>query len=201
MNTSLEMAEHAEPGDALMTRRQLLCRGGVLVAGLVSGCTPLRLAFHAEPAPFSGEGGATDRVLAAFVRAVAPRADGSDAELTRVFADRAYPFAAYRSFFAEDLCRRSESRFGTKAYDSLAKDARARVIEDGLEDDPVARRLYRGAIFLAQVAVYSGIYDDARGARAIGFDGANQGFPPEALTYRAPGWYLPVASSADGNPH
>jgi len=200
MNTSLEILEHAEPAGALITRRQLLCRAGVLVAGLASGCTPLRLAFHAESAPSRGEGGVTDRVLAAFVRAVAPRADGTTEELARVFADRAYPFAPYRSFFASDLCRRAKDRFGTKSFDLLAEDARARVIEDGLKGDAVARRLYSGAVFLAQIAVYSGMYDDARGARAINFDGANSGFPPETLTYPVPGWYLPSASSVDGNP-
>jgi hypothetical protein len=200
MNASLEIREHAESVGPLVTRRQILCRAGVLVAGLASGCTPLRLAFHPEPGPFRGEGGMADRVLAAFVRAVAPRADGTDQELARVFADRAYPFAPYRSFFASDLCRRAEDRFGTKSFDSLAEDARARVIEDGLKGDAVARRLYGGAIFLAQVAVYSGIYADDRGARAINFDGANPGFPPKTLTYPVPEWYLPAASSVDGNP-
>lgn len=200
MTTSLETREHAQSVGALITRRQLLCRAGVLVAGLASGCTPLRLAFHPNPEPFRGEGGAADRVLAAFVRTVAPRADGSNEELARVFADPAYPFAPYRSFFAADLCRRSEDRFGTKSFDSLAEDARARVMEDGLKGDAVARRLYGGAIFLAQVAVYSGVYDDVRGSRAINFDGSNSGFPPETLTYPVPEWYLPAASSGDGNP-
>ena len=200
MNQSLELREHTGLLGAPVTRRQLLRRAGVLAVGLASGCTPLRLAFHANPEPFRGEGGVTDRVLAAFVRTVAPRAGGSNEELARVFADPAYPFVSYRAFFAADLCRRAEGRFGTKGFDSLPEDSRARVIEDGLKDDAIARRLYSGAIFLAQVAVYSGIYDDARGARAINFDGANHGFPPETLTHPVPGWYLPAASSVDGNP-
>jgi hypothetical protein len=160
----------------------------------------LRLAFRAYPAPFREESSVTDRALAAFVRAVAPRADWSTEELSRVFADPAYPFAPYRAFFASDLCRRAESRFGTDRFDSISEEARARVIEDGLQGDAVARRLYGGAVYLAQISVYADIYDDGRGARAINFDGANNGFPPETLTYPVPGWYLPAASSVDGNP-
>ncbi|HKQ19636.1 MAG TPA: hypothetical protein VJW75_07820, partial [Candidatus Eisenbacteria bacterium] len=155
---------------------------------------------RASPAPFRGQGGAADDVLAAFVRTVAPRATGSTEELARAFGDPAYPFAPYRSFFASDLCRRAEDRFGTNRFDSLTAEARALIVEDGLHGDAVARRLYGGAIYLAQVAVYAGIYDDARGGRAINFDGANSGFSPEALTYPVPEWYLPAGSTLNGNP-
>lgn len=201
MNQTLETRGRSNLPGTPITRRQLLCRAGVLAAGLAAGCTPLRLAFRASPAPFRGHGGAADHALAAFVRTVAPRAAGSTEELARVFGDPAYPFASYRSFFASDLCRRSEDRFGTNRFDTLTAEARARIVEDGLHGDAVARRLYGGATFLAQVAVYAGIYDDARGGRAINFDGANSGFPPEALTYPVPEWYLPAASSLDGNPN
>lgn len=200
MNSTLEALDPSASAGAPITRRQLLCRAGVLAAGLAAGCTPLRMAFRASPGPSRGDGGAAD-VLAAFVRTVAPRAAGSTEDLVRVFADPAYPFAPYRAFFASDLCRRAEGRFGTNRFDSLPVETRARVIEDGLHGDAVARRLYGGAIFLAQVATYAGIYDDARGSRAINFDGANGGFPPEALTYPVPEWYLPAASSIDGNPN
>ena len=201
MNQTLETRGLERTASAPITRRQLLCRAGVFAAALATGCTPLRLALHADPEPFRGEGGVTDRALAAFVRSVAPRATGSAEELARVFADPAYPFARYRAFFAADLCRRAQDRFGTNRFDSLTEDARARIIEDGLHGDAVARRLYSGAIFLAQVAVYAGIYDDGRGARAINFDGANHGYAPETLTYPVPAWYLPAASSLDGNPN
>ena len=201
MTQILETRSRSDVVGAPMTRRQLLCRAGVLAAALAAGCTPLRMAFRASPAPFGGEGGAADRVLAAFVRTVAPRATGSTEDLARVFADPAYPFAPYRSFFASDLCRRAEGRFGTNRFDTLTAEARASIVEDGLKDDAVARRLYGGAIFLAQVTTYAGIYDDARGSRAINFDGANGGFSPEALTYPVPEWYLPTASSLDGNPN
>lgn len=201
MNQTLDARGLEHTASAPITRRQLLCRAGVFAAALATGCTPLRLALHASPEPFRGEGGVTDRTLAAFVRTVAPRAAGSTEELARAFADPAYPFAPYRSFFASDLCRRAEDRFGTNRFDTLTAEARARVVEDGLHGDAVARRLYGGAIFMAQVAVYAGIYDDARGGRAINFDGANSGFPPEALTYPVPEWYLPAASGLDGNPN
>jgi len=184
-----------------ITRRQLLCRAGVLAGVLAAGCTPLRMAFRPSPGQLHGEGGTADRVLAAFVRTVAPRAAGSTEDLVRVFDDPQYPFAPYRAFFASDLCRRAEDCFGATRFDSLTAEARARIVEDGLHGDAVARRLYGGAIFLAQVAVYAGIYDDVRGGRAINFDGANNGFAPEALTYPVPEWYLPAASSLDGNPN
>ena len=73
------------------------------------------------------------------------------------------------------------------------------MLRAGLGADSITRRLYEGAIFLTQIAVYAAIYDD-RGAGLIGFEGANAGFAAEDLTLAGPRSYLPASRTNDGNP-
>jgi hypothetical protein len=141
-----------------------------------------------------------DRVLRAFVAAVIPGAPVDDATLVRAYHDPYYRLAKYTGFLASDLCGRARRLLGNGAFDELSIEARTRVIQDALAADATTARLYNGAIFLAQVAFYGGIYDDDRGCPLIGFEGAYQFRGPEAITYPEPERFLGRAMTPDGNP-
>lgn len=182
-----------------LTRREALWRLGAVLAGAAAaGCTPLRIALKAYPEDFTPDGDLVERTLRAFVLTIVPGAPADDPNLTRVFADRFHPFGPYRAFFASDLCRRAIERFGAP-FDGLDPVRRTTVVQRGLQGDATTRRLYAGAILLAQIAVYAGIYDDTRGSPLIDFEGRQRFRGFDALTYPDPERFLAAAQTADGN--
>jgi hypothetical protein len=188
------------PTPSLLSRRAALARLGIITAGLAAGCTPVRFALRAYPQAFDNDEDVRERVLRAFVRVVVPGADPADANLTRAFSDRFFPFRKYRNFFAADLCRRSDRRFRESEFSRLDRREQAAVVREGLGADAVTRRLYTGAVFLAQVSMLGGTYAEAAAIPALGFDGAYQFRGLEAVTYPEPGRFLARSTTPDGNP-
>ncbi|PYP59545.1 MAG: hypothetical protein DMD44_04540 [Gemmatimonadetes bacterium] len=180
-------------------RRQALRQLGLITAGLAAACTPLRVLVSAYPQAFDDDGGLMDRVLRAFVTAVIPGAPADDPDLVRAHTDPAYPFAQYAGFFAADLSRRAARRFDGRAFERLALPERTAVIAEGLAADATTRKLYNGAVVLAQIAFYAGIYDPKKGCPAIGFEGGNHWHPLSDITHPDPERFLSQARTADGN--
>ncbi len=187
------------PGGETLSRRVALRRLGIAAAAAaLQGCTPLRLALGLYP---EQDDRVADRVLRAFVEAVIPGAPPAEPNLTRIFFDPYYPFARYRSWLVWDLDRRARALSGGTPYPDLGLERRTGVVEDAVANgDDTTARLYQGAIFLAQVAFYAGIYDDEQGCPLIDFQGASGLLPLEAQTYPDPGRFLPAPATADGNP-
>ena len=184
-------------GIPLPRREALRCLGVAAAAALLEGCAPLRIALGLYPRP---DDQVADRVMRAFVEAVIPGASRDDPNLVRAFFDPFYPFTRYRSWFVWDLDRRARGLFG-RTYPELDLEGRTRAIQDGLVNgDGTTARVYDGAIFLAEVAFYAGIYDDERGCPLIHFEGASGLLPLEQQTYPVPGRFLAAAATADGNP-
>lgn len=183
-----------------LTRRDALRLLGVVGGGLVfTACAPVRLALRLAPAEFTASGDRTEAVLRAFVCTVVPGAPTDDPDLTRAYGDPALPFAPYRACFAADLCRRAADRFPGRAFDGLDAPERTAVVQSGLHADVVTRKLYTGAVLLAQLAVYAGMHHD-RGSSLIGFDGWGPPRHGDELTYPDPARFLARAVTADGNP-
>ena len=183
-----------------ISRRQALRQLSVAAAGLaVAACTPLRVLLSAYPRAYDDDEELLDRVLRAFVTTVIPGAPSDAPDLVRAFTDPAYPFAEYAGFFAADLCRRAERRFGGRAFDQLSASERTAVIAEGLVADGTTRRLYNGAVVLAQVAFYAGIYNDKTGCALIGFDGSYRWRPLTNTTHPDPERFLSRALTGDGN--
>jgi hypothetical protein len=182
-----------------LSRRAVLKRLGLAAAGLAFGCTPFRIVLRVYPSDFDDDGALVDRVMRAFVTTVVPGAPVDSPNLTRVFADEWFPFASYRSFFASDLCRRSLERHGTSRFETLSPAQRTQVVHSGLSADSTTRKLYNGAIFLAQLSCYAGIYDDDAGCALISFEGRFRVVPLEDQTYPNPEDFLPRERTADGN--
>lgn len=181
-------------------RREALGRLGLLAAGLAAGCTPLRVVLKDYPETFETDDRLVDATLRAFVTAVIPGAPPDDPDLVRAFHDRELSkLPEYRAFLAADLCRRSTRRYGVPRFGELGPEQRTRVIRDGIEADATTRRLYEGAIFLAQVSCYAGIYDDERGCPLIEWEGRYRPRPLSQITYPNPEAFLARAATRDGN--
>jgi hypothetical protein len=121
-------------------------------------------------------------------------------DLTRVFYDEFYRLGKYRSYLAADLCERTERLYGWPRFEALPAKDRCRVIEDALQDGGVTQRLYVGAVFLAQLASYAGVFDEEGGCALIGFEGRFRMRPLAELSYPDPERFLPRALTTDGNP-
>ena len=183
----------------IIPRRHALRQLGLIAAGLAAACTPMRVLLSAYPQAFDDDDGLVDRVLRAFVTAVVPGAPADDPDLVRAHTDPAYPFAPYAAFFAADLSRRAARRFDGRAFERLEVQERTAVIAEGLAADATTRKLYNGAVALAQIAFYAGIYDPQKGCPAIGFEGGNHWHSLQDITYPDPERFLSRARTADGN--
>ncbi|MFQ5678380.1 MAG: hypothetical protein ACE5HP_02885 [Gemmatimonadota bacterium] len=183
-----------------ISRRDAVARLGALGAVLVAGCTPLRVVLKGYPERFETDAHLVERTLRAFVVTVVPAVSEDDRGLVRAFYDEDLsPLAKYRGFLAADLAARAFRRFGHSRFDDLETPQRTRVILDGLRGDGTTRRLYEGAIFLTQVAVYAGIYDDERGCPEIEWEGRYRPRPWSEITYPEPESFLGRSLTSDGN--
>lgn len=182
----------------VMSRTEFLKEISLLLGATLAGCSPVRILLHDYPSRYDAAGRMRESILSAFVLSVVPGADTSDPNLVRVFSDDFYPFAAYCGYFTADLDGRSVARNGVPFTDQTPA-LRTALIEEGLEADGTTARLYRGAILLAQVSIYGGIYDDDRGCPLIDFHGRDTW--QEAAPERTPDITLHLAheSTTNGN--
>ncbi len=184
-----------------ISRRTMLRTFALSAAALGTGCTPVRFLLRTTSADLAEDPRRIDEVLKGFVDAVVPGCDLDQACATRALGDPELPFAEYRSLLASDLCHRAGERCGHRYFEQLPRAERTRVIADGLSADRLTQKLYTGAIFLTQVALLAGIYDDEAGAPLMHFDGAYQFQGLAAVSYPGPERYLPAALTATGNYH
>jgi hypothetical protein len=159
----------------------------------------MRVVFRALPESLGSERGADQRVLRAFVTTVVPGVDPADPHLIHHFSDEFYAFAPFRDYFAEDLRNRTERRFRT-TFDSASSAQRTAVVQEGLREVvPATRKLYTGAVFLTQVAIFGAIYDDAGGCPLIGFEGPYRFRGIAATSFPDPESFLARPATPDGN--
>ncbi len=184
-----------------VSRRFVLTTFALSAATLGAGCTPVRFLLRTTSPDLAEDPRRIYEVLKGFVDAVVPGCDPDHAAAIRALGDPQLPFAKYRSLLASDLCKRAGERCGHRYFERLPRSERTRVIADGLSADRLTQKLYTGAVFLTQVALLAGIYDDEAGAPLMHFDGAYQFQGLAAVTYPSPERFLPAALTATGNYH
>jgi len=138
--------------------------------------------INAYPQVFDDDPALVDRVLRAFVTTVI-RPRPPRRRLTRAFTDPIIPLL-HTPVLCGDLARRGQGATARPSSASLRKPGRRRGRRPAA--DETSRKLYSGAIALAQIAFYAGIYDAARAARIIGFEGADHWHPLADITYPIP---------------
>jgi len=180
-----------------MERRDVVrCLAWVIAGTAAAACTPFRIITRAFPEEFKRDRALVKATLRAFATAVIPRAHSDTSDPARALLDHRYPLARYAPFLASDLAQRSERRYGTPAFTTLTLEQRTAVIAEGLSADATTRKLYRGAVYLTQIAVYAGIYDDAAGCALIGFSGRYRG---GQISYENAAVFLPAPLTSTGN--
>ena len=165
------------------SRLQFLKQLSIASSALLVACSPMRIVLKAYPGKFDDDSELRNAILRAFVTTVIPGAPADEPNLTRMFMDDFYPFHSHCPFFVADLCDRSEDLFANDRFDTLLLEQRTQVVQTGLQADATVQRLYRGAILIAQVSFYAGIYEDTRGCRLIEFNGSNYGFSTDEMCY------------------
>jgi hypothetical protein len=192
---------HATPvaGTRTIARRAMLQRCGLLAGFVVAGCAPLRLLLTTYPDQYDSDAALVEHTLRAFVTTVIPGAPMDDPNAIRIYFDTYYPLHPYRGFFVFDLSQRSRDLYSTARVDQLSDKQQTAVVEHGLASGLHISRLYRGAILLAQVSFYAGIYNDDQGCPLIDFPGANRGFAAHQMYYPHLAATLAQETTRDGN--
>lgn len=183
-----------------MSRRAALKGLAVLAASCSVACTPLRIAMRLYPEEFDEQSERVHRILRAFVETVVPGVRIDEPDLVRPFYDSYYPLAKCRGFFASDLCNRTMRHYSSFDFERLSIQQRTKIVAEGLAEGGTTGRVYTGAVFLTQIAVYAGIYDPDRGCPLIDFDGRYRPQDRKAMAYPNPERFLPHSISGDGNP-
>ena len=167
---------------------------------IFSGFSAIQMLLRIYPKRFREDGSLSDRVLRAFVTTLIPGAPLDDPNLIRMYLDSYYPFCPYPGFLVYDLARRSRKLHGVEQFEKLSQRQRTAVVQDALGGDETINRLYKGAILMAQVSFYGGIYDPEKGCPLIEFPGRNNGYSPGEMFYPDAEGYLAVELTGDGNP-
>jgi len=141
-----------------------------------------------------------EKILRAFVTTIIPGADEKDENLVKMYNDNYYPFSTYCGYFVYDLNRRSRKLFCKREFFNLSLNERTDVVKNALSEKELSRRLYKGAILMAQVSYYGAVYNEERGCPLIYFPGNNEGYSNEEITYSFSKLYFDRELSADGQP-
>lgn len=203
MSPGTTRPEAADQGSgAEWSRRRLLRALGLLVLGhatsALTGCAPIRVATRWAPAEYGRNGNRLVETLRMFVATVVPGADPA-AEVARILTDDRYPFHPYVRTFVADLDRRTRRSSDRRGFADAGPGVRAAVIAEGLRADTATRTLYVGAVFMIQVAFYTGMYGED-GCPLIGFDGAARLVDRGAQTHRPLEEFRGLEITRDGNP-
>jgi hypothetical protein len=199
VNTELHYNHCTQDEGRRISRVDFLKRLGLLAGVALAGCSPFKALFKAYPRRFDDDATLIDNMLRAFVVTVIPGAPIDDEHLVRIYADRYYPFYQHSGFFVSQLAQRSKDLFGSERFDCLTLEQRTRVVQDGLQADVTVGRLFRAAIFMAQISFYAGIYNDEGGCPLIDFEGSNNGFTPDEMCYANNRTYLVRELTSNGN--
>ncbi len=182
------------------SRRQAIRMLAGGVAALAMGaCTPATIILKSYPEQYRRGTVATRRALCAFTATVVPGLTPAEAQAVTALEDPFYPTAKYCDFLASDLDRRAMHRH-ERLFSTLDLPQRTAIVRQALDGDATARKLYTGAVFLTQAAVYGGIDDDTSGCRLTGFPGGNHFVDPALSSYPDTRRFAARVTSRDGNP-
>ena len=164
---------------------------------LPSIVSAVRMLLSLYPSKYRRDTDFQDRVLRAFVVTVIPGADPAEPDIVRMYHDTHYPFFPYTGYLVYALERRGNPEGG---FAALTPDERTRAVQRALAGDDTTSRLFKGAILMAQVSYFAGIYHPERGCPLIDFPGKNAGFTPEELSLPDAAAYVGDGTTVDGNP-
>jgi hypothetical protein len=108
--------------------------------------------------------------LRSFADTVIPDCHEVSEKYLRAYFDDGLPFHRVRRLFLSRLKRTALARYSTP-FPDLGRAAREETLEAGLQHGHTTRKLFHAAIFLTQVSVYCGLYEEGSRSDYIGFEG------------------------------
>jgi hypothetical protein len=114
----------------------------------------------------------SDRVLYSFVATIIPDIDIKNRSVIKHFYDKELDFNKVKTLFLLQLRCTSKRMFKNANFDELTHDQRMAVIEDGLQGCELKSKIFSGAIFLTQVAIYCDIYQENQGSELFRYETA-----------------------------
>jgi hypothetical protein len=196
-----QTTDATNPTRGQLSRRQALrlLAGGA--SALAAGaCTPARIVLQAYPEDYRNGSQATQQALLALIDTVVPGLSPEALRSVDVLTDRFYPLARFSDFLASDLDRRARRQHRDR-FASLTLDQRTAVVKEALASrDRTIQRLYTGAVFLTEAAVYGGIGDDRAGCALTGFPGGYKLVPWTKVNPAFTARLSSLSRSIDGNP-
>jgi hypothetical protein len=182
-----------------ISRRETLRRiGAAMLTMAATGCGRTFVARALYPEADALSGPEVDRVLQAFALTVVPGAE-DPAAIARAFADPTLKLAPYRRVLVAELNRHAQGQRAA-SFDRLDETQRTALVQAGLASGGISGRVLNGAVFLAQVVYYGGLWNSASACPRIGFDGPYVDAGPASLSYPDAASYLPASLTTDGNP-
>ena len=170
-------------------RRQALTNLAVLATAIGFGCTPI--------SKMSSRFTIIDKKLRAFMEVIVPGIDRNAANLTDIFYDEYYPLAKYTKLLVRDLSKKSKKYFGSEDFQDLSIRNRTPIIQEGLQATNYKQQIYQGAVLLAQLSVYTGLYKIDEGCQLIDFPGK---FDFNFQTHPDYTRFMGQSITSDGNP-
>ncbi len=135
-------------------------------------------------------------VLRAFIETIVPGADTKHPQITSVFYDATYWSTMNRWLLLFALAYQSEKLYLTLDFSCLDAFERIRVIQNGLEGKGIVSRLLHAAIWISQVMVYTGLYNEEESCALIQYPAA---YGEDEIAYPHPLRYLAPSITRDGN--
>ncbi len=160
----------------------------------------LQMVLRIFPHKYCSDSLLKDKILRAFVDTIIPGSDINDENLIKMYDDDFYPFSNYCGYFAYDLARRSKMLYPHRDFFTLTLSEKTEVVQNALLGRELTRRLYKGAILMAQVSFYAAVYNKNNDCPLIDFPGTNNGYSKEESTYDFGGSLFDNELTADGHP-
>ena len=160
----------------------------------------IRMVLGFFPAAYRHDKELKNRILKAFVLTIIPGAEEDDNNLAAMYNDDFYPFCRWSGYFVFDLCSRSRKLFGSDDFSKMTLSKRSAVVAEALKGRELTKRLFKGAILMAQVSYYGAVYNEDRGCPLISFPGTNKGYSKEETTYSFSAELFDRELTADGQP-
>lgn len=137
-----------------------------------------------------------DKTIRAFIETIIPGTDISHPNLTVVFRDPYFGFGKVRWLFNFSLRKRALLKYRTLSFHELSYDQKAEIIREGLDERGRISQLYSGAVFAAQLTVFTGFYRQEPCCPLINF---TEGLDTNEICYLDGQKFFTNAITTDGN--
>ena len=117
-------------------------------------------------------GNQREKTLLAFIDAVVPDCDIHNLNNLTGFYDATLPMAKYLRILVFRINRLTRKLGYKKRFHLLTRDERADIIQFGYHHSKLDHELIHGAIYLSQITVYGGVFNQNSNADFIGFEGS-----------------------------